>query len=515
MGSDAGEERHALAPPGPEAPPPPARRGWTWAATGACALVTFFTILWPARGLTFLFDDYDHVARVAGAPGTEGWLSAYNVHWMPLFLALLRVERVLFGGNHTWYLAVLWAIHVANVFVLGRLIAARTGDERAGALGALAFGLATYYRSMLWWVTGTCVASAFLVSALGFLAVESPRSSPRRVLVGGVLATFLAPLFWGSGAALGPALALEAWRRPDGRRAAVAITGAWGAIVALSAPRSGGSVAEVSPQRWDQLRLVTRFFVELSGIGYARNMLVPPFVDTPQAPAFPETLTNAIGLSVLYVGLVGLLLRALEPPLRDRLLRAQVYLLVLLGLVTLVRWTPVGVSYSIAAKPYYQYLPGLVWGTTVGAGAALAARRWPRRAWPLALALVLAWGALHARVALLDRTAMGPTMRRRFHEPEIVAHARAAVDGQPAPVYDAEVPLFLATEKRLSDVLLVAAPGTRVTWTREATEDSVAPLRRDPLLAEAFDLDDADPATRVNLFAPTHQRVKIAPGRGR
>src|SRR5579862_8272577 len=94
------------------------------------AVFSFAVLILPARGLTFLWDDWPLLLRTAH-PST--WFEPINEHWKPLYAAAFALEHAFFGANHTLYLVATWVVHVLNLVLLGTLLEKKTGDARAAA----------------------------------------------------------------------------------------------------------------------------------------------------------------------------------------------------------------------------------------------------------------------------------------------------------------------------------------------------------------------------------------------
>jgi hypothetical protein len=446
---------------------------WTAGAVLVSALYALVTLLLPARGLTFLWDDWQLLARLAH--DAHPWLAPVNEHWKPLYVALFQLEHAAFGGNHTFFLATTFVLHVANVWLLAILLGQRTGDERAAALAAAAFGLTTTYREVLWWAGLGGLALAFAIVVLGFLAFERARERESTPWLLVALATvFLAPLAFGSGLALGPALALEGWfLAPSSRRRRLALLPLvpWILYLACYAwvapPATGESVVRSLPRS-------AVFAVDALGLGVVgRNLLVP----LPEEPASLERLGAALALA--YVAVVAAAAFAF-PEERRRLLLAQAFLALLIAPVALTRAHEPPIA---AAWSRYQYFPAIAWTTTLALLLTPAFRRESRLALAaLPLLTVLAFG--HARAASEDRRPFAPPPRR--DHPEFLRRLASAVAGARGPVYDARLPALLVQPDmnvRASDVLEALAPDLHPAWTRKLTEASWEPYESDPVVA--------------------------------
>ncbi|MBI3724121.1 hypothetical protein HY251_09245 [bacterium] len=451
----------------------------------ASAAYSFLVLLLPARGLTFFWDDWLHLARLAREPAPGRWLAPFQEHWEPLFFLLFDLEHGAFGANHTFFLATTWLIHVVNVFLLSRLLAARTGDERLAAIGAAAFGLTTTYREVLWWAELGAMALTFAIVVLGFLAFERARRGERRFLVLALVAVFTAPLGFSSGLALGPALAAEGWLlAPRERRTALALAplGAWLlhlAVYALAAQGAPETVAHRLPQDASALGSALLLGSNAIGLGVVRRNFVPHVEDG---------VGSGAGLALAWFAAVVAVAPRLSPGGRRRLVLAQVFLLLLVAPIAATRHAmpPIAGAWS-----RYQYLPAIAWTSTLALALAPALRRAPRLVLSLAAGGLVALALAHAVAARDDERPFTPTARRPHLA--LLHRLEAAVRGAPGPVYDAPVSIRVgafgernAPVSRASDLLAVIAPETSASWTRERTPASLAPLEADPELAPLF-----------------------------
>jgi hypothetical protein len=463
------------------APPEPRRAPlWIGAATLLGAGFSFATVLLPARGLTFLWDDWIYLKQITGGPRPGCWLWSLNEHVMPLFLAAIDFEHALFGGNFTLYLVVDWLLHVANVFLLAKLLGARAGDERAGALGAAAFGVAVTYRQVLGWATGLCTLLSFLFTVVGFLALERARTKGKGFGLA-LAATALAPFAWGAGVALGPALALEEWALGERktRRARVLLLGlAWAVPLAGYAALSSGAGGHL-PRTLANVRNVAVFFLEAVGLGFVMQV--------PEIPVAPTPLAG-VWFALGYASLIATAAYALPRVPRARLLLAHAYLALLLAPIALTRWFLVDGRWLPARSSPYQYFPAFAWATGVAIAAAAGIRRAPRTTLALGSILVgaLAWG--HARDAAADERSFSPSARREARSAECVAEIVSAARGARVPLYDFRLPVSLSiAETRASDVVRIVAPEVEARWTKERSPASVAPYEGLPVVREVLD----------------------------
>jgi hypothetical protein len=452
---------------------------WICASTAVSAVYAFFVLVLPAWGLTFLGDDFQILARCEeGRP--RGWFVPFNQHWMPLGIGFLDLQHLVFGNHYQLHVATTWAIHSANVFLLGLLLGARARDDRAGALAALAFGVVTAWRDHFWWAGGQFAFHCFFWLVLALLALE------RDLEFGGwrrfaAVALALATFAWSAGLTCGPVVALEAFvlARPRRMRTAATLLAVWGGYVILYLVFAAGNVPSTLPRTREQLGESAIFLAQAIGLGFLRQ--VPALDDVAPTPL------AAASLALLYAALVAFLAWAVDARARARLVLAHVLLAAYLVPVALTRWSHVRSQHPSAMGSQYQYIGALAWTTALALALAPLLRRRPYPTALLVLVLVGFLGERNARAARHDATTFSPTTRRFFHEPEIVAALVSAASVARAPIYDAPLPFYLGfgfTSAR--EAVLVAAPRTRVTWTKLKEDASVAPYRSDPTLREAF-----------------------------
>jgi len=403
------------------------------------AVYAFFVLLLPARGMTFYWDDWLILDRLAREPRPASWFVPHNQHWAPVAFALIDLEHALFGARHFLYLGVLWALHVGDVLLLALLLRAHTQDARAAAIAAALFGTASIWREALWFVTDTPIVLCFFFTLAGFLATARDREEPRlRWKIAACAAIPLAAMSWGGGIALGPALALEASAlAPGGERFRRALPAAatWSAFALLYtfvAGRSAGGFLAKTPE---QLRGAWLFLVEVIGLGFALG----------------------------YAALVALAAFTLPDKERKRLLLVHAWLALLLLPMALTRWYHNDREHNpLAAASRYQYLPALAWTTLV----ALLLRQRSRPVFGAAALAVLLLAIGHARAAREDRGAFAPWGWRQHGGEWVRALEQAARSGR-GPLYDARPPAYVADPREMtaSRMVPVIAPDAAPVWT--------------------------------------------------
>jgi len=452
---------------------------WIAAATAISAVYALVVLVLPAWGLTFLGDDFQILARCAESR-PRGWFVPFNQHWMPLGIGFLDLQHLVFGNHYQLHVATTWTLHTASVFFLGLLLGARSRDDRAGALAALAFGVVTAWRDHFWWAGGQFAFHCFFWLVLALLALErdSEFGGWRRFAA---VALTLATLAWSAGLTCGPVVALEAWvlARPDRRRTAATLLAVWGGYVVLYLVFAAGNLPSTLPRSREQLGESALFLAQAIGLGFLRQ--VPALDDVAPTPL------AAASLALLYVSLVAVLAWAVDGRARARLLLAHVLLAAYLVPVALTRWSHVRSRHPSAMGSQYQYIGSLAWTTALALALAPLLRRRPRVTALVALVLVAFLAERNARAARFDESFFGPTARRVLHEPEIVAALVSAASTARAPIFDAPLPYYLGfgfTSAR--EAVLVASPETKVAWTKVKDESSVAPYLADPVLRAVF-----------------------------
>jgi hypothetical protein len=440
-------------------------------------LYAFFVLLLPARGMTFYWDDWIILGRLVRLGAPRAWIVPENQQWEPIALAFLHLEHALFGADHTLYLVVQWLGHTGNVLLLALLLRARCGDGRAAAVAALAFGVTTVHREVLWFVVDTTIILCFATTVAGFLALERAREdrSPRALALA-MAAVVAAPACWGGGLALGPALVLEAWflsPRETRSRLAVLLGIAWLAVVALYLAAAAGRAGGALPRSPEALRGALLFAVEVVGLGFVERV---PLLDLLHGPL------GGLVFTLAYATVVAAVAYALPDRARARLVLAHVYLAILIAPMALTRWRRAELQEPPALASRYQYLPSIVWTTLL---ALVLARRSTRPVLGAALAVAALHGVRPARRAWSDGSAFSPWARREHWQAlEWVRALERVARRARGPIFDAGAPLALATpETRAREILAVVAPDLRVEWTRDATPESLEPYRSEPIFA--------------------------------
>jgi hypothetical protein len=153
----------------------------------AAAIVVATLILWLSRTYTFYFDEWTYILATPDWTLTS-YLEPHNVHPAMLHRLLYSILLATVGlHSYVPYMAVLLALHAANVVLLFELVRRRAGDLIGIAAAALLLGLGAGWEDILWAFQTMFVAS--VACGLGALVVlEGPRST-RRLLAAALLLT--------------------------------------------------------------------------------------------------------------------------------------------------------------------------------------------------------------------------------------------------------------------------------------------------------------------------------------
>lgn len=170
------------------------------------ALATSAAILWLARGFTFYFDEWTFILS---APdwNAASYLQPHNAHptMLPrlIYSALLATVGL---RSYLPYMAILLALHAANVGLLFELVRRRVGDLIGIACAALLLVLGAGWENLLWAFQMAFVGSVACGLAM-LLALEATPSRRRMPLVAVLLTASL--MFSGIGLFFGVAAAVR------------------------------------------------------------------------------------------------------------------------------------------------------------------------------------------------------------------------------------------------------------------------------------------------------------------
>lgn len=455
-------------------------RTWIAGAVLIAAVYSFVFLVLAARGLTFFCDDWIVLERLVRLGRPWGWLAPYNQHWTPITFAIMDAQYALFGANHTLYLLVQWGFHCANVLLLALVLDARCGDARVAAIVAGLFGVTPTWREVAWALIDLQSVLCFLLTLLGFLASERARAKKSaRWFAVACVSVVAAPLCWGGGLALGPALALEAWLlspREERTRRAAPFVGAWLAFLAIYLSALGGGVHGAVARTPGQLKGAMLFFAEVVGLGFVQQV---PLLDLGWGPL------AGLGLFLAYAVVVAVVAYFLPPRDTTRVVLAHAYLALLLAPMALTRWYHNDREHPLAMASRYQYLPSLTWTTLV---ALVLARRPSRAVLGAAIVVAALLGAGHARALRHEGRMFSPYSRRDYRDglAWVQALERSARRAR-GPLFDAPAPLRIALPLSPSSAILaVVAPDVAVVWTSTRTPATTAPYEEETGFAPDF-----------------------------
>jgi hypothetical protein len=153
----------------------------------AAAILVAAVILWLTRTYTFYFDEWTYI--LAAPDWTlASYLEPHNVH--PAMLHKLVYSLLLAAvGLHSYlpYMAILLALHAANVVLLFELVRRRAGDLIGIATAAMLLVLGAAWEDLLW-AFQTMFLASIACGLAALLTLQGPRSS-RRLLVVALLLT--------------------------------------------------------------------------------------------------------------------------------------------------------------------------------------------------------------------------------------------------------------------------------------------------------------------------------------
>jgi hypothetical protein len=445
---------------------------WLAAATAIAAVYSLVVLVLPTRGLALMGEDWEFLFRVARTPWPGRWIDVAMDHWSPLFFALLELKVRLLGAGSFPFVVWAWANHVLNLYLLGRLALSRTGDERAAAVATALFGVTTQYRAVIWWgFTMTGWAPAFTVTLLGLFAFDRYRKTGRG-LVAACAAVFVAPLFMGSGLALGPALALDALSLPKKprRRALGALAVAIALYAAIYVPAQATSERpKLFPRDAHEVGLAAVYAAKVAGMASAGGVLLAPV---------EVSADRGVLFLALYVGLVAAAIATAAPEERWGIASLQGILVTVSALIGATRW---GFDPIHAAESRYTYPAAMVWVVTLAFLLRAALRRSPRETLGLAAVVLPLLALAHAQAAHDDSGRYSPRTRR--DHPIVLAHFVAAVERATGPVYDAHLPdAIVSPATPASCVYALLVPNGKAVFTNWRTPATLAPYTSDPVL---------------------------------
>jgi hypothetical protein len=204
------------------------------------AVVVSAAILWLSRGFTFYFDEWDFITT-APTWNAATLLEPHNLHPAMLPRLVYAVMLATVGlRSYLPYMAILLALHAANVVLLFEVVRRRAGDPVGVACAAVLLVLGAGWENLLWAFQISFVGS--VTCRLGMLlSLESRPTRWRMPLAIALLAGSL--MFSGIGLFFGVAAAVMLAATRDRRRELVwlvpvaIVFGAW----FLAFGRSGAS----------------------------------------------------------------------------------------------------------------------------------------------------------------------------------------------------------------------------------------------------------------------------------
>jgi hypothetical protein len=153
----------------------------------AMAAVTAIAILWLSRNYTFYFDEWTFILTAPDWTWTT-YLQPHNEHPSILFRLLYAALLNTVGlRSYVPYMAVLLALHAANVVLLFQVVRQRAGDLVAMGSAALLMVLGAGWENLLWAFQMAWLAS--IACGLSMLLALQPPPTARRLGLAVGLAT--------------------------------------------------------------------------------------------------------------------------------------------------------------------------------------------------------------------------------------------------------------------------------------------------------------------------------------
>lgn len=150
------------------------------------ALVALFVLSAFAGALTqpeFLSDDWTYLY------GSQSWNDILrpgtSYHYVPVFLAYLKLLREAVGLHAAWFGAANLALQIANALLLGRLARTLGADEVQSFVVALVYATWAFSNEAVFWITGSAtllMVALYLVTLHGYLWATRSGASPGRLL---------------------------------------------------------------------------------------------------------------------------------------------------------------------------------------------------------------------------------------------------------------------------------------------------------------------------------------------
>jgi hypothetical protein len=184
------------------------------------ALLCSAPLLWQWRHFSNLYwfhDDWELISQMADN-GVAAWIwQPFAESWTPLFKLFWSAAIRVVNGSYTAMIVLLWATHLAIVWLLGTILLRCGFDMRAAAVAMLTLGLSWSNIETLGWATQWCplLATLFLLLACDQLLVVERlgrRAIWRSALI--LLLTASSALSFSRGILTGIVLAVLLWFPP-------------------------------------------------------------------------------------------------------------------------------------------------------------------------------------------------------------------------------------------------------------------------------------------------------------
>jgi hypothetical protein len=381
----------------------------------AMAVVAAAALLWLSRAYTFYFDEWTFILTAPDWTWTT-YLQPHNEHPSILFrLVYASLLNTVGMRSYLPYMAVLLALHVANVVLLFEVVRRRAGDAVALGAAALLVVLGAGWENLLWAFQIAWLASA--ACGLSMLLVLQGPPTRRRLALAVVLAA-ASLMFSGIGLTFAGSAVVMLATTPERRRdvlwfvpLAIAV-GLW----YLAYGRSGAHPNP--PPTAANIVLVPLY--TLWGLGQSAAGLIG------QGGAWGPP---ALVVAALAIGLTWW--RRKPDPFALGVLAGLVTLYVVTGL------TRAQLGYQQAGAGRYDYEGAVFWLILLGD----AARKLPwRGTWRPALAACLFLACFSSAVLLFSyAAAKGAQMQREVADLQALAFERSDPCLNPGATADALV----------------------------------------------------------------------------
>ena len=381
----------------------------------AMAFVAAAAVLWLSHAYTFYFDEWTFILTAPDWTWTT-YLQPHNEHPSMLFrLVYASLLNTVGMRSYLPYMAVLLALHAANVVLLFEVVRRRAGDAVALGAAALLMVLGAGWENLLWAFQIAWLAS--VACGLSMLLALQGRPTRRHLALAVVLAA-TSLMFSGIGLTFAASAVMMLASTPERRRDVLwfvplgIAVGLW----YLAFGRNG--VPPNPPPTAANIVLVPLY--ALWGLGQSAAGLIG------EGGAWGPPALVAAALAV------GLTWRRRKPdPLALGVLAGLVALYVVTGL------TRAQLGYQQAGAGRYVYEGAAFWLILLGD----AARNLPWRAtWRPALAACLFLACFSSAILLFSfAAAKGAQMQREVADLQALAHERSDPCLKPGATADALV----------------------------------------------------------------------------